>query len=359
MSGQIVGEVLDAAEAGVLDALSSNAFQALIAVAEKASTATRQGTVRMDRIAASIRVDRRAGGSTLASRSTAERAVREVKSAGWVRVVKRGFNNGHGKACAPIYEVSAFPSHRVTETVRGVSVTLGDGNGRGTVSVNEGSVSVILGTVPVTQGDVLDGSIDGSIDGGRVRECQPAPTTATSDPNAPNPNQSANSKPATPTPTLPGNDPPEGHPERFGHAVPAVTGLPPTNEELARAAKLPDVHPDDRLAFAEPEPSRHCPDHPDDTTDRCTPCQRARTAFPEKHDDWQARRQADATAAAVNRSAWRDMCRECDEAGWEFDADGVVPADEARRCHHPRLRSARATHHARYTSPKPGKAAAS
>lgn len=166
-------------------------------------------------------------------------------------------------------------------------------------------------------------------------------------------------EPATPTPAPSGDDPPEEHFDPLGDAAPSTAGPPPTDDELARAAKLPDVHPDDRPPFAEPEPSRHCPDHPNDTTDICPHCHRARNAFQAKHVDWQNRCKADKADAVENRKAWRAACRECDEAGWQFDADGVVPADQARRCRHPRQRAAHAVHQAKYTTPKPGKAAAS
>ena len=177
-------------------------------------------------------------------------------------------------------------------------------------------------------------------------------------PDAPTPSHSAKSKPAKLTPTLPGNDPPEEDPGPFGDAAPAAAGPPLTNAELARAAELPDVHPDDRPQFAEPEPSKYCPEHPDDTDQACPACRRARMSFEQNHADWQARWQADADAAAVNRKAWRTACQECDEYGWQLAHDGTL-IDPARRCPHLREQAAHAAHAAKYTTPNSGKAAAS
>jgi hypothetical protein len=96
MSGQLVGEVLDAAEVLQGRGLSERGFHALVAIAEKCHHVTRQGAVPWKHIR---------NGLYGASKRTAERAVQDLKAAGIVRVVKRGFNNNHGRICAPIYEI--------------------------------------------------------------------------------------------------------------------------------------------------------------------------------------------------------------------------------------------------------------
>lgn len=68
MSGALVGEIIDACEHGLQ--LASSDYGALTAIAEKCHQNTRQGSVRMARIASAIRVKGKA-----ATRKTAERAV--------------------------------------------------------------------------------------------------------------------------------------------------------------------------------------------------------------------------------------------------------------------------------------------
>lgn len=192
MSGQLVGEVLDAAEAGHLDDLSANAFAALIVIADRAHTDTRQGSVRADRIAVAIRRPNAPWCATTAgSRSTVERAIRELKSAGRISVVKRGFNNAHGKAHAPVYEVAPFPSPKLTETGASVPVTQADGNG-GPFPSNGRPFPSNRGTVAVTQGDDLTLFLDGPIDGGSARGAESAPDESQPRDNDPPPNQSSN-----------------------------------------------------------------------------------------------------------------------------------------------------------------------
>lgn len=100
MSGQLVGEIIGASDSLRARGLSERAFQAMIAIAEKANTQTRQGSVRWAHIQAAQY------GRSLA---TAKRAVKELKDAGLVRVVKRGFNNQNGRSAAPVYELSTMP----------------------------------------------------------------------------------------------------------------------------------------------------------------------------------------------------------------------------------------------------------
>ena len=96
MSGQLVGEVLAASAALRTQGLSERGFHALVAIAEKCHPVTRQGTVRWDHIC---------DGLYGASLRTAKRAVAELKSQGLLCVVKRGFDNQHGRVCAPVYEI--------------------------------------------------------------------------------------------------------------------------------------------------------------------------------------------------------------------------------------------------------------
>jgi predicted transcriptional regulator len=93
MAGKLVGEVIDALEAGLT--LSDAEFRVLIAIAEKCHHITRQGAVRTDRLQAAS--DR--------SRRTVVRVLEQLKKRGLVRVVKRGYK-AHGVLRAPIYELA-------------------------------------------------------------------------------------------------------------------------------------------------------------------------------------------------------------------------------------------------------------
>ncbi|BBX62799.1 hypothetical protein MSAS_19730 [Mycobacterium saskatchewanense] len=95
MSGQLVGEVIAAADALRTRGLSARGFHALIAIAEKAETHTRQGSVRWDHIRAVLYG---------ASKRTAERAVQDLRDAKIIDLVEPGFKNSH-RARAPKYEI--------------------------------------------------------------------------------------------------------------------------------------------------------------------------------------------------------------------------------------------------------------
>jgi len=95
MSGQLVGEVIAAANRIKAEGLSERGFHALVAIAEKCHTESRQGSVPW------IWIRRGLFG---ASKRTAERAVKELRSAGFVRVSATGFTNQH-RSRAPIYEI--------------------------------------------------------------------------------------------------------------------------------------------------------------------------------------------------------------------------------------------------------------
>ncbi|AHC28021.1 hypothetical protein TS71_23035 [Mycolicibacterium neoaurum] len=112
MSGQLVGEVIAASDSLRARGLSERGFHALIAIAEKAGTESRQGSVRWDHIRAVLYG---------ASQRTAERAIADLKNAGLIRVVRVGFNNNHGRAAAPIYEIQ-----QTTDSATQVSASLAD-----------------------------------------------------------------------------------------------------------------------------------------------------------------------------------------------------------------------------------------
>jgi hypothetical protein len=117
VSGQLVGEVLDAAEAGHLDDLSQGDLLALVAIAEKCHHVSRQGSVRIGRIQAATRKSKR----------TAERVIRRLKQRGHIRVVKRGFK-AHGVAKAPIYELNELVPSKVAQANGGASATQDGGS---------------------------------------------------------------------------------------------------------------------------------------------------------------------------------------------------------------------------------------
>ncbi|MCW2591771.1 MAG: hypothetical protein JWQ86_4198 [Mycobacterium sp.] len=117
--------------------------------------------------------------------STAQRAVTDLKSAGLVRVIRRGFDNQNGRSCAPIYQIERLT--QVTQSVPSDQLTQ--------VTQSPPSERVISGgrmghieerTGP--PGDLLDGSIDGSIDGGaRARDTDTDQPAAGPTPTSPHP----------------------------------------------------------------------------------------------------------------------------------------------------------------------------
>jgi hypothetical protein len=151
MSGQLVGEVIAASAELRKRGLSKNGFLALIAIAEKCHAPSRQGSVRWDHIC---------DGLYGASRRTAERAIRELRDAEFIVLAAPGFNNNHGRACAPIYEIQPLTD---SDTSGGI--------GRGGDSDKTGGDSDKTGTdsathpPPTCGAPTLDGSIDGSTDG--------------------------------------------------------------------------------------------------------------------------------------------------------------------------------------------------
>lgn len=168
MSGQLVGEIIAASDSLRERGLSERAFQALIAIAEKSNTNTRQGSVRWDHIRAAQY------GRSLA---TAKRAIKELEDSGYIRKIKRGFNNQQGRSAAPVYQLSTMPvrpdiagtspepngSSRVTQSVRTERITQGDPIGSllddafGPNGSSNPTEWVKSETERVTQDDLLDG----------------------------------------------------------------------------------------------------------------------------------------------------------------------------------------------------------
>lgn len=156
MSGQLVGEVIAAAERLRRLGLPERAFHALVAIAEKSHAESRQGSVRWAWIQS---------GLYGASKRTAERAVGELRAAGVVRIAKTGFGNGFISR-APIYEIAplvdtdtAVSQSQEVDTDTAVSQST-ESRYRQT-----GSRYRQTGSRYRHLGVVLDGSIDGPIDG--------------------------------------------------------------------------------------------------------------------------------------------------------------------------------------------------
>lgn len=158
MSGQLVGEVLTASDSLRERGLSERGFHALIAIAEKAHPVTRQGSVRWSHIRAALYG---------ASQRTAERAVQDLKSSKLIAVIRPGFNNNHGSAAAPIYEIQPL-----TDTDTHVAVSVGGDTDTHVAASVRGDTDKTGGRYRQTEdrsrhpGVVLDGSLDGSTDGG-------------------------------------------------------------------------------------------------------------------------------------------------------------------------------------------------
>ncbi len=96
MSGQLVGEVIAAGDSMRRRGISRSGFMALVAIAEKSHTQTRQASVRWDHICA---------GLYGVSKRTAQRAVAELKDAGLLRLVCVGYTNQRSSR-APVYEIA-------------------------------------------------------------------------------------------------------------------------------------------------------------------------------------------------------------------------------------------------------------
>ena len=141
MSGQLVGEVLDAAEAGQLDGLSQPARWALVVIAERCHHITRQGSVRRTRIQAAL--------GRHNSLRTVSRAVCELRDAGLIRIVKHGYKAPGGQAKASVYELAKLTPSCWREQANAKSE-----------QANAKSEQA-----NATQDGALDGIYDGSLDG--------------------------------------------------------------------------------------------------------------------------------------------------------------------------------------------------
>lgn len=258
MSGKLVGRVLDAAETGHLDHISRAAFHALIAIAERCLDSTHQGYAHTRRIQAAIRSGN--------SRRSALRAIRELKAAGLVRVVERGYRLPTGQSRSNLYELTLAPPTDASATQDGATANhvgatqdgatdldasaTQDGSNDADASAKIDDASAIYGHASAIQGGALNGIVDGRVDGGR-RGC-------------------------------------------------AVAALPPP----------PTLRP---------EPDRHCPKHPGGTTESCPPCGAARKdneRWVEERHDHQRR-----IGQTLRRTV--DSCDQCDDEAWYLDGQGL------------------------------------
>jgi hypothetical protein len=160
MSGQLVGEVIAASPQLRAGGLSRNGFLALIAIAEKCHHQTRQGTVRRSWIQAAIY----SGNST----RTAERAVRELRDAKLIDVLKRGYKAPNQKALSTMYELLELPPPIVADANGEAPATH---EWRELAAAKSGEAAAKSDQAAATQSGGLDGSTDGSTDGG-AREAE-------------------------------------------------------------------------------------------------------------------------------------------------------------------------------------------
>lgn len=274
MSGRLVGEVIAAAPQLRAGGLSKNGFLALLAIAEKCHHVTNEGSVRWGHIC-----DGLYGGS----RSTAERAVKELKDSGYVRVVKPGWANKHGDYKAPVYELRITRITSLVTESKGEDHVTGDGiQGEDSVKSKLDSVKSELDSVkppPLISGaPTLDGPIDGPIDGG-AREREPL-----------------DAEPA-----------------------PDAGGVPPPKSEQSANG----IGSADRSTAATSPPSPYCVDHPQGTPKSCNACGGARRA----REAWDQEQAAhiDAERAAIRAEI--SACPDCDQNGLTEPEEGPT-----RRC---------------------------
>jgi hypothetical protein len=103
VSGQLVGEVLNARQAGDLSDLSQGELPALLTIADGCYTGDRRGPVPMDRIAAAMGKTPR----------TAGRAIERLKGRKLIGIVKPGYKS-HGSGHATDYELAVLRTSRVS-----------------------------------------------------------------------------------------------------------------------------------------------------------------------------------------------------------------------------------------------------
>lgn len=157
MSGQLVGDVLAAADRLRERGLTERGFYALIAIADRASASDRTASVRWDHVRA---------GLYGASKRTAQRAVDDLIEFGAIRIVKVGFKNQRASR-APIYQIlplvdddtrlsSSVTEDRDSQVSRSSRVD-DDKSASGSRQIESGSRHL---------GVLLDVSFDGSFDSG-------------------------------------------------------------------------------------------------------------------------------------------------------------------------------------------------
>lgn len=291
MSGQLVGEVIAASDRLRANGLTERAFHALVAIAEKANRDTRQASVPWNHICATL---------FGASKRTAERAVRDLKDAGLISVLRPGFDNGHGRSCAPIYQL-----HRLTDDDRALSSSPHNEP----VTETDSQVSASPGDNSQRSATDADSQVSASVEdryrqtGDRYRQTD----------------------------------------DRYRHLGVVLNGS--TNGSTNGVgddesdAPLPAV--DQRTHT--PAPSRFCRRHPHGTAEDCGGCANARTAF-DAHRAALASAEADRAAAdeLENRRRRRaiDRCADCDDHGW---ADDIAGSTGVARCQHPKVRREDAT----------------
>jgi hypothetical protein len=115
MSGQLVGEVVGARR-GCLAPLTQAETLALVAIASRCNTETRQGWVAKAEIQAAIGQSER----------TTERVLATLTKRGLIGVAKRGYNS-HGVSRAPVYWLAVLPPPKMAETQACASATLDGG----------------------------------------------------------------------------------------------------------------------------------------------------------------------------------------------------------------------------------------
>jgi hypothetical protein len=163
MSGQLVGEVIAASARLRAGGLSQNGFLGLIAIAEKCHPRTRQGSVPWCHIC---------DGLYGVSKRTAERAVRELRAAELVEVVKPGWANQHGEAHAPIYELRIAPP---------VSASSKLDTDKSELDTDKSELDTDKHPPATSTDPTLNGSINGSING----DGSPQPETPPPEPPQP------------------------------------------------------------------------------------------------------------------------------------------------------------------------------
>ena len=256
MSGQLVGEVIAASPTFLKRGLSERGFHALIAIAEKCHTQTRQGSVGWDHIRDCLYG---------ASRRTAQRAVHDLLTAGVLEIVKPGFGNQYGRTCAPIYQIAPLVDN---DTWVAQSNKVDDDTQMSRSNEVDDDKSKVHDDKPGSgsrhPGVVLDRPIDGGVSpqpGTSPDESQPStdPPPQKPSPNnkTPTPNHRATAHATCPTAqtttaaaaashaasTTPGreepsNDSPHYSTPSLDRSTPATTATEPANSSTA-----PHIHP--------------------------------------------------------------------------------------------------------------------